>query len=278
MKLLEATPFKSGDLELDEDQLRNQCLELLEDIYREENRYKTFRQNGAHNETIQVHTFKGSNGWAGRSNTISANDYNLENVVKALTGCAYEGDKWKLADPTLHTYYEKQYMGKLVESFVVLKGAPEPWYCVELNYNLGPLLKTRKFYEYIRVLPPLKQDESSKVKLFGKESGFIVSVPADIEEIQQRLRSNDDSNLHSDSVPTDSKNSRNWVYAQYSSVETIGHSNDSQDLIWNMATSSNAGGFVPNFITALALPRTIAQDVPHLLRWIASEKEITRRG
>ncbi|KAI0465454.1 hypothetical protein LJB42_000689 [Komagataella kurtzmanii] len=198
MKLFEATPFKSGDLELDEDQLRNQCLELMECIYQEENRYKTFHQTGAHNETIQVDTFKGSNGWAGRSNTISANDYNLENVVEALTGCVYEGDKWKIADPTLHTYYEKQYMGKLVESFVILKGAPEPWYCVELNYNLGPLLKTRKFYEYVRVLPPLKQNEGSKVKLFGKESGFVVSVPADIEELQQTLRSSDNPNLHSD--------------------------------------------------------------------------------
>lgn len=37
---------------------------------------------------------------------------------------------------------------------------------------------------------------------------------------------------------------------------------------WRMATSSDAGGNIPRFITNGTLPKSIAEDVPSFLKWM----------
>lgn len=41
---------------------------------------------------------------------------------------------------------------------------------------------------------------------------------------------------------------------------------------WSMATSSQAGGMIPNFVQRLALPNAIASDIPQFEKWINKKK------
>ncbi|BEJ17557.1 hypothetical protein CspHIS471_0609580 [Cutaneotrichosporon sp. HIS471] len=58
------------------------------------------------------------------------------------------------------------------------------------------------------------------------------------------------------------------VRGKYVSVERVRETEDGKRTEWRMATSSDAGGSIPRFVTNSALPKNIAEDVPSFLRWM----------
>jgi hypothetical protein len=58
------------------------------------------------------------------------------------------------------------------------------------------------------------------------------------------------------------------VRGKYVSVELVREIEDGKRAEWRMATSSDAGGSIPRFVTNSALPKSIAEDVPSFLRWM----------
>lgn len=55
---------------------------------------------------------------------------------------------------------------------------------------------------------------------------------------------------------------------KYVSVELVREVENGARVEWRMATSSDAGGNIPRFMTNSALPKSIAEDVPSFLRWM----------
>lgn len=56
------------------------------------------------------------------------------------------------------------------------------------------------------------------------------------------------------------------VRGKYVSVECVKESD--KGVEWLMATSSDAGGNIPRFMTNSSLPSSIAEDVPSFLQWL----------
>lgn len=57
------------------------------------------------------------------------------------------------------------------------------------------------------------------------------------------------------------------VRGKYVSVERVKELNDGAAVEWRTATSSDAGGNIPRFVTNASLPKSLAEDVPSFLRW-----------
>lgn len=57
------------------------------------------------------------------------------------------------------------------------------------------------------------------------------------------------------------------VRGKYVSVELVTEKGGAE-VEWRMATSSDAGGNIPRFVTNSSLPRSIAEDVPSFLTWM----------
>lgn len=65
---------------------------------------------------------------------------------------------------------------------------------------------------------------------------------------------------------------KSLVMAAYASVERIRVLPSNGDIEWIMATASNAGGVLPQWIQNLAVPGAIAKDVEMFLGWIPSRR------
>ncbi|KAK4050075.1 hypothetical protein OIV83_003645 [Microbotryomycetes sp. JL201] len=70
------------------------------------------------------------------------------------------------------------------------------------------------------------------------------------------------------SMPVDYPRQAGFTRAKYVSVEHVCEQDG--EIVWTMATSSDAGGLVPRFVSELAMPSKIAEDVPSFLSWIKS--------
>jgi hypothetical protein len=57
------------------------------------------------------------------------------------------------------------------------------------------------------------------------------------------------------------------VRGKYVSVELVKEHPDGS-VEWRMATSSDAGGNIPRFITNASMPKNVAEDVPSFLHWM----------
>ena len=62
---------------------------------------------------------------------------------------------------------------------------------------------------------------------------------------------------------------KEFVRGRYVSIEGIAEENG--EVIWKMATASNAGGKVPKFVTELAMPSKTAEDVPSYMDWCSKQ-------
>ncbi|WVR08098.1 hypothetical protein IAU60_005144 [Kwoniella sp. DSM 27419] len=58
------------------------------------------------------------------------------------------------------------------------------------------------------------------------------------------------------------------VRGKYVSVERVTECEQGDKVEWRMATSSDAGGNIPRFVTNSSLPNSIAEDVPSFLGWM----------
>lgn len=65
---------------------------------------------------------------------------------------------------------------------------------------------------------------------------------------------------------------KSLVMAAYASVERIRILPSNGDVEWIMATASNAGGVLPQWMQNMAVPAAIAKDVEMFLSWIPSQR------
>jgi len=66
---------------------------------------------------------------------------------------------------------------------------------------------------------------------------------------------------------------KSLVVAAYTSVERIRILPSNGDIEWIMATASNAGGVLPQWMQNLAVPSAVAKDVDMFLAWIPSQRQ-----
>lgn len=66
---------------------------------------------------------------------------------------------------------------------------------------------------------------------------------------------------------------KSLVMAAYTSIERIRIIPSNGDVEWIMATASDAGGVLPQWIQNLAVPGAIAKDVELFLSWIPSKRD-----
>ncbi|OCF62179.1 hypothetical protein L486_01846 [Kwoniella mangroviensis CBS 10435] len=68
--------------------------------------------------------------------------------------------------------------------------------------------------------------------------------------------------------PPKLNNEKSRVRGKYVSVERVREIEGGKEVEWRMATSSDAGGNIPRFVTNGSLPNSIAEDVPSFLGWM----------
>lgn len=119
---------------------------------------------------------------------------------------------------------------------------------VEMKHRIDPKpLKNRTF--------PVLQLSTS---LADKQEFIVVSIPVtDFGKAPQAEYARDKS----------------LVVASYSSIERIRILPESGEIEWIMATASNAGGVLPQWLQNLAVPGKVAHDVDMFLAWIPSQRK-----
>ena len=61
------------------------------------------------------------------------------------------------------------------------------------------------------------------------------------------------------------------VRGKYVSAERVRELDNGMKVEWKMATSSDAGGNIPRFMTNSSLPNSISEDVPSFLKWMVGQ-------
>ncbi|KAL3423988.1 hypothetical protein PVAG01_05735 [Phlyctema vagabunda] len=94
-------------------------------------------------------------------------------------------------------------------------------------------------------------------ELVGSKEFLVVSIPVmDFEK----------------SPYADFSRDKSLVVAAYASIERIREIPSNGDIEWIMATASNAGGILPQWIQNLAVPAAVAKDVEMFMSWIPSQR------
>lgn len=58
------------------------------------------------------------------------------------------------------------------------------------------------------------------------------------------------------------------VRGKYVSVELVSECDEGARVSWRMATSSDAGGNIPRFVTNASMPSKVSEDVPSFIGWM----------
>ncbi|KAL6450056.1 hypothetical protein SBY92_001997 [Candida maltosa Xu316] len=132
-----------------------------------------------------------------------------------------------------HSDHEMKYIHQIKSIDVSnITTYPDGWsYRLIADYSFGMGLKQRRFIEDIHVYE-------------FPDSGYVISIP--------HLDNDDDDG---------------FVRAKYHSIEKLMWDDD-DEIKWIMATTSSAGGFIPDWMTNWKLPTEIAKDVPAVLHCI----------
>ncbi|KAG4432787.1 hypothetical protein IFR05_011723 [Cadophora sp. M221] len=93
--------------------------------------------------------------------------------------------------------------------------------------------------------------------LSGKSEFIVISIPINDFDKSPYAEFSKDKNL---------------VMAAYASIERIRIVPSNGDVEWLMATASNAGGVLPQWMQNLAVPGAVAKDVEMFLAWIPSQR------
>ncbi|WWC65782.1 uncharacterized protein I303_108404 [Kwoniella dejecticola CBS 10117] len=143
-----------------------------------------------------------------------------------------------------HSENEREYIESMRESEciqVYRKHIAEVW---RLTFKTPPPTNPRTFLVLL-----LSRELNSGPK--GERSFMNISIPFE----------------HPD-CPPKANNEKSRVRGKYVSVERVREVNGGAEVEWRMATSSDAGGNIPRFVTNGSLPNSIAEDVPSFLGWM----------
>ncbi|KAK0210952.1 hypothetical protein DFS33DRAFT_1296550 [Desarmillaria ectypa] len=114
---------------------------------------------------------------------------------------------------------------------------------------------------YYKFMPPVQPRVFTVLQIVhlpatetSHHTGMVISIPID-------LSSPEDADL--------AKLEEKGVKGRYVSVEqlTILENGNTE---WRMATSSTPGGLIPSFVAEATMNSTIAEDVPHFMKWLHS--------
>ncbi|WWD20254.1 hypothetical protein CI109_104730 [Kwoniella shandongensis] len=143
-----------------------------------------------------------------------------------------------------HSENEREYIEACRETeplHIYQKHVAEVW---RLTYNTPPPTNPRTF-----VVLLLSRELKSEPR--GQRAFMNISIPF----------------LHPD-CPEKKGGEKSRVRGKYVSVERVRELESGDGVEWRMATSSDAGGNIPRFVTNGSLPNSIAEDVPSFLKWM----------
>ncbi|WWC73743.1 uncharacterized protein I206_107715 [Kwoniella pini CBS 10737] len=145
-----------------------------------------------------------------------------------------------------HSENEREYIESMRESECIQiyrKHIAEVW---RLTFKTPPPTNPRTFLVLL-LSRELTNDNTPK----GERSFMNISIPFEHPNCPPKLN-----------------NEKNRVRGKYVSVERVREVNKGLDVEWRMATSSDAGGNIPRFVTNGSLPNSIAEDVPSFISWM----------
>ncbi|GAA6011331.1 hypothetical protein JCM10207_008303 [Rhodosporidiobolus poonsookiae] len=73
------------------------------------------------------------------------------------------------------------------------------------------------------------------------------------------------------SIPVDQAREKGYERGRYVSVEYV-EEQEGGGVVWSMAVASDAGGWVPKFLSERVMPSKIAEDVPSFLSWLEKRR------
>ena len=119
-----------------------------------------------------------------------------------------------------------------------------------------------------RVFPTLS------VRAFTRPGSFVVAqIPVDLKRVSGAIY----SNTQNASQSGDSKKRERVVVGRYTSVERV-YEQDDGKIMWEMATASDARGFLPMAMQKLGVPGAIVKDVGFFMKWIAECRKANANG
>ncbi|WVQ75045.1 hypothetical protein IAR50_004654 [Cryptococcus sp. DSM 104548] len=164
------------------------------------------------------------------------------NVMSASPEGLYERFRRGLLE--YHSQNEREYIESCRETEclqVYKKHVAEVW---RLTYKTPPPTSPRTF-----VVLLLSRELVTSPK--GERTFMNISIPF----------------LHPE-CPEKKGGEKNRVRGKYVSVERVRETDNGKAVEWRMATSSDAGGNIPRFVTNGSLPNSISEDVPSFLSWM----------
>ncbi|KDQ18151.1 hypothetical protein BOTBODRAFT_551693 [Botryobasidium botryosum FD-172 SS1] len=148
-----------------------------------------------------------------------------------------------------HSLHEKEYIPEIQSAVLVTAfepGVSEAW---TMHYKLGLMVSRRTFTELVVTHLEETADTPGTPKV-----GWLVSIPFDASETAEHQ-----------ALET------KGVRGKYVSIEKLTQLEDNK-VEWRMATCSTPGGWIPQFLSEMAIPGAIAKDVPHFLEWVKKNR------
>lgn len=245
---LSSTPFKKDDLPSDKDEILKAGQYMARDVqkrWKKGKLYKFKNPDGMKYEVQTYYTNHGSEYWLSRVSKHKVDKKTYEKILYYLNGSERSADNtWFMKDRSKRSKLEVEYI-EVLSKCEVLDRSDSGWILVNLEYDLGKPLTIREFNEWAYPIEPY-MDEN------GKEASMVVSLNAD-----QPMKPGSINNNHTP--------------AYYVSVETLEYDYKTQELVWLMCTTSDAGGNVPKWLQNATIAKTVAKDVPYLFDFISKK-------
>lgn len=131
-------------------------------------------------------------------------------------------------------------------------------------------------YEMCHSIPsPLENRVFSTLVVRGKDfaSSFVVAqIPVDLSEVPAAMYSNGRHRTEGDSAQKKEK----VTIGEYVSVERV-RELENKDVMWEMATASDAKGKLPMMLQKMGVPGAVVKDVGFFLKWTAERRNRTLR-
>ena len=203
---------------------------------------KTFKNNYKSLQTDTYSKYNNEDYWCMRYTKIDGVDEKTfrEQFVLNLNGYTYDNGDFNITEKNadFRVLTEKNYIHAIVDTKVMEKAVRSDNAVVQFksSYKLVPFLfDIRHFYQWVYISKP--------VKVKNIEISYVVSLR---------------------SKPDQKQNTKCY----YVSVEMLKYNNESKELEWYMATTSDAGGMIPLFVQKLGIDKAVVEDIPSFLKYI----------
>lgn len=127
-------------------------------------------------------------------------------------------------------------------------------------------------YEMCHRIPgPLNNRVFSTLVTRGFTRGgafIVVQIPVDIRALSTAIYSNGKNTSQGDTP----EKRRKMTRGQYVSIERVKEQDDG-NIMWEMATASDAGGWLPMAIQKMGVPGAVVKDVGFFMKWAADRRK-----